>query len=216
MKIGLCGAQGTGKTTLAKQYGAHANIPYLDAAVGSFLKAWGVNLSNDNMPVVERLQVQLLLAQHIDAITKQQAAATGSFITDRTPLDVLTYSRSIAASHYHDDLVMEQYAKIHIQCLETSNANFNLTMLLHPGVPLTEADHNREQRGSLAPFYVEHIDVLMTGLLMSFNRNLSDNSLSRYAMLKKDAISMERRIAALDSLVGSYIKSVTSDALPVH
>ena len=216
MKIGLCGAHGTGKTTLAKKYSEHAQIPYLDAGAGRFLKTLGVDLSNDNMPVVERLETQFLLVQHIGTITSKQSANSGSFITDRTPVDVLAYSRDIAAPHYRDDHVMEAYSKIHIQCMEISLANFNLTLMLRPGVPLSEEDRNRPQRGSFEPFHVEQIDFLMSALINSFNRTLKSNSLSRFALLSPEAISMERRIAALDNVTESIRESATAIVAPFH
>lgn len=74
MKIGLCGAQGTGKTTLAKAYSEMSGIPYIDAKVGDFLKEIGVDLSRSDMPIVERMKAQLMVAGHIASITEGQVS----------------------------------------------------------------------------------------------------------------------------------------------
>ena len=57
-RIGITGAQGSGKTTLAKFIDEHYGIPYVDAGVGALMTRLGVNVG-DPMPLFERLQVQM-------------------------------------------------------------------------------------------------------------------------------------------------------------
>lgn len=100
MKIGLCGAQGTGKTTLAKAYSEVSGIPYIDAKVGDFLNEIGVDLSRSDMPIVERMKAQLMVAGHIASITEAPDLLKTGFIIDRTPIDVMAYTHDIAVPHY--------------------------------------------------------------------------------------------------------------------
>ncbi len=96
MKIGLCGAQGTGKTTLAKAYSEVSGIPYIDAKVGDFLNEIDVDLSRSDMPIVERMKAQLMVAGHIASITEAPDLLKTGFIIDRTPIDVMAYTPHIA------------------------------------------------------------------------------------------------------------------------
>ncbi|EBC1703269.1 dephospho-CoA kinase, partial [Salmonella enterica subsp. enterica] len=41
-RIGITGAQGSGKTTLARYIDAHYGIPYMDAGVGKLMSSLGV------------------------------------------------------------------------------------------------------------------------------------------------------------------------------
>ncbi|EOP3109197.1 AAA family ATPase [Escherichia coli] len=50
-RIGITGAQGSGKTTLAKYIDKHYGIPYVDAGVGSLMSRLGVRVG-DSMPLV--------------------------------------------------------------------------------------------------------------------------------------------------------------------
>ncbi|MBY8471154.1 dephospho-CoA kinase, partial [Escherichia coli] len=60
-RIGITGAQGSGKTTLAKYIDKHYGIPYVDAGVGSLMSRLGVRVG-DSMPLYERLQIQMEIA----------------------------------------------------------------------------------------------------------------------------------------------------------
>ncbi|HID5575012.1 TPA: AAA family ATPase, partial [Klebsiella pneumoniae] len=86
-RIGITGAQGSGKTTLAKFIDEHYGITYVDAGVGALMTRLGVNLG-DPMPLFERLQVQMEVARHIELVTR---GAEG-FVIDRTPADVMAYT----------------------------------------------------------------------------------------------------------------------------
>ncbi|HGG8793885.1 TPA: AAA family ATPase, partial [Enterobacter hormaechei subsp. hoffmannii] len=43
-RIGITGAQGSGKTTLARYIDAHYGIPYVDAGVGKLMSSLGVKV----------------------------------------------------------------------------------------------------------------------------------------------------------------------------
>ncbi|HGL3854511.1 TPA: AAA family ATPase [Klebsiella aerogenes] len=216
MKIGLCGAQGTGKTTLAKAYSEASGVPYIDAKVGEFLSDIGVDLSRSDMPIVERMKAQLMVARHIASITEAPGLHRTGFITDRTPIDVMAYSHDIAVPHHRNDEVLELYAKIHMVCLDAAAENFNLCLMLRPGVKLSSKDHCRNQRASLQPFYVNHIDMLMTSMIMSFSKKVGDGSLSRFALMQDDVIDLELRLDALREIVGGIALNSVMKCEPCH
>ncbi|EOG3724158.1 AAA family ATPase, partial [Salmonella enterica subsp. enterica serovar Cerro] len=68
-RIGITGAQGSGKTTLAKYIDEHYGVPYVDAGVGKLMSRLGVKVGEE-LPLYERLQVQMEIARHIETITR--------------------------------------------------------------------------------------------------------------------------------------------------
>ncbi|EMJ3744422.1 AAA family ATPase [Klebsiella grimontii] len=216
MKIGLCGAQGTGKTTLAKAYSEATGIPYIDAKVGDFLRGVGVDLSRDDIPVIERMKAQLMVVGHIASTIEAPGLSKTGFITDRTPIDVMAHTHDIAAPHYKNDEVMELYAQTRMVCTETTIENFNLSLILRPGVPLTEEDHQRQQRGSLNPFYVSHMDMLMSSFILSFSKLPNRGMLSRFAFMKDEVIDLALRVESLAEVVNTIATDSGHSCEPIH
>lgn len=192
LRIGICGAQGTGKTTLAKAVSEQLDIPYMDAAVGDFLKGIGVDLSNDRMPAIERMKTQLEVAKYIDEITGDNR----DFITDRTPIDVMAYSMEIALRHSQDEGVIEIFDQIRAVCDQSLFSNLNSIFLLRPGVSLTSEDYKREQRGSLAPFSVQTIDTLMLGCFMDC-RSMQNKGMNTMHIISDNTVDLDDRVQAV-------------------
>ncbi|WBM72961.1 ATP-binding protein (plasmid) [Buttiauxella sp. WJP83] len=162
-RIGIAGAQGSGKTTLAKYLDDHFGIPYVDAGVGKLMKSLGVKVG-ESMPLFERLQVQMEIARHIELITR---GAEG-FVIDRTPADVMAYTLDLVGQT-NEDRCIELAMDIERFCHQAVVSNLNAVVGLRPGVALTNADFNREQRASLDRLYVARIDALMCGELTKIN-----------------------------------------------
>ncbi|HHT4259173.1 TPA: AAA family ATPase [Klebsiella variicola] len=212
MKIGLCGAQGSGKTTMAKALSERAGIPYIDAGVGTFLSDVGIDLANDTMPIVERMKIQLLVAGHIASLTEGPGLNSTGFVIDRTPIDVMAYTHDLAAPHYQNPEVMAVYDQIRLVCEESIRENFNLTILLRPGVELTDKDRKRDQRASLDPFYVRHIDMLMSSIIFEFTSEADLGHLSKFAMMNRDVLDLNMRV---DSAIEAY-NTLTDEVRPIY
>ncbi|HHP2496777.1 TPA: AAA family ATPase, partial [Klebsiella pneumoniae] len=162
-RIGITGAQGSGKTTLAKFIDEHYGIPYVDAGVGALMTRLGVNVG-DPMPLFERLQVQMEVARHIELVTR---GAEG-FVIDRTPADVMAYTLDLVGQT-NDQRCIDLVLEIERFCHKTALSNFNAIAGLRPGVNLRAQDYERAQRGSLDRLYVARIDSLMCGELTKIN-----------------------------------------------
>lgn len=72
-RIGITGAQGSGKTTLAKFIDEHYGITYVDAGVGALMTRLGVNAIQCRF--FERLQVQMEVARHIELVNTRSGRA---------------------------------------------------------------------------------------------------------------------------------------------
>lgn len=89
LKIGICGAHGTGKTTLAKEVHALFGTPIITNLMRSFWQENGVD-DFEKLPKDIRtiFQKESLLKQ----IEAEESYITG-FITDRTVLDQIAYTK---------------------------------------------------------------------------------------------------------------------------
>ncbi|EAO1480028.1 hypothetical protein EZK69_22850 [Salmonella enterica] len=162
-RIGITGAQGSGKTTLAKYIDEHYGVPYVDAGVGKLMNRLGVKVGEE-LPLYERLQVQMEIARHIETITR----GMDGFVIDRTPADVVAYTLDLVGQS-NEDRCIKLALDIERFCHKAAVSNFNAIVGLRPGVMLTDADRKRKQRGSLDHLYVARIDALMCGELTKIN-----------------------------------------------
>lgn len=162
-RIGLAGAQGTGKTTLAKRLALKYGYKFVDAGVGALMSKLGVVVGQE-MPLYDRLQVQLAVANHI----ADKSHGSGSFVMDRTPIDVMAYTIDLF-HQVNDDRCVSLFDEIQQVCSQTVLANFNVIVGLRPGIELSQEDKERDQRGSLDPLYVRRIDALLCGELNNLN-----------------------------------------------
>lgn len=161
IRLGLSGAQGTGKTTLAKHLAQEHGYRYLDAGIGEAMSKMGVKVGSP-MPMLARLHVQLALIDHLGDVT---SGAKG-FVTDRTPFDIMAYTLDMVSTT-NDDACRSVFDVISRRCAEVIENNFNAVVCVRPGVSLSHEDYSRQQRASLDPIYVRRIDRLICGEMNS-------------------------------------------------
>lgn len=107
MKIGLCGAGGTGKTTLAKRIAELSGLPFIPSPSRACFEKHGIKTEDDqnNMTPLARKALQLDI---FDAITRSCSANTKG-VFDRTNLDNYFY----ALHRCHDTLTTEEVEHMH-------------------------------------------------------------------------------------------------------
>ncbi len=90
MRVGMCGAGSTGKTTIAEQLSAKYSVPFLPSIVRSVMQdEWGLKTEMDAaaLPAEERDQLQhMLFARRLHA-----ERAMERFVSDRTVVDHAAY-----------------------------------------------------------------------------------------------------------------------------
>lgn len=159
MTIGLVGSHRTGKTTLASLFAERQQIEFVQTSVSALFKELGYDPKLD-YDFATRLLIQRKI---LDVVDKQYCNAKSVFITDRTPLDMLSYtladvSRQNMTPEFTKEVI--QYSR---DCFEVLNRHFSILMLVSPGIKVEEA----EGKAPANEAYMEHIHYIALGLLVS-------------------------------------------------
>ncbi|MHB0416279.1 AAA family ATPase [Klebsiella pneumoniae] len=202
-RIGITGAQGSGKTTLARYIDAHYGIPYVDAGVGKLMSSLGVKVG-ERLPLYERLQVQMEIVRHIEMITR----GVEGFVIDRTPADVMAYTLDLVGQT-NDQRCIDLALEIERFCHKTALSNFNAIAGLRPGVNLRAQDYERAQRGSLDRLYVARIDSLMCGELTKINSLAKSGDLQVF-VLSETCISVDARARSIMRVIDRHVERIES------
>lgn len=187
--LGLTGANGTGKTTLARAFAEKMNIPFIQTGTSEVFARLGKDPKVE-YPVDERLAIQEAILFAIEAQYKQARDSSAMFIADRTPIDLASYMISdvqrstFKGMNPNVALMVNDYVR---RCITSTNKWFSTVVLVQPGIALIE----REGKAPACPAYMEHLNLVQTGLML-------DESLKvRHYMIPRRFTSMEDRIDSL-------------------
>lgn len=159
MSIGLTGTHRTGKSTLARAYALAENVLYLQTAVSQVFVDMGYDPKAD-YPLDIRLEIQKRI---LDALDKQYSAAGQTFITDRTPIDLMAYMLADIQRQNTTPEQARQITKYMEDCAAVTNTHFTCLVVVQPGIPVVEAEGKAPANAA----YMEHISALVMGLVVS-------------------------------------------------
>ncbi|MDQ3010100.1 MAG: ATP-binding protein [Acidobacteriota bacterium] len=185
MKIGLCGAHRTGKTTLAMELAKLKGAQFVRTRVSEIFKECGLHPAQP-MDFATRLNIQIRI---LDACESDWQAAGENFITDRTPVDLMAYTLGdIQGETQVSYLEFDRYVA---RCFEAANRFFDTLIIIQPGIPLTEA----EGKAALNKAYIEHINSLVIGLCHDERLNC------RLSRIDRKVIELSERIKQMAVIV---------------
>jgi predicted ATPase len=180
-RIGISGSHRTGKTTLAKKISTDRGIPFVQTSTSHVFKQHGLHPAAP-MDFKTRLWIQHHVIE--SAITVWQAE-TGSFVTDRTPIDFMAYTLAdIQGNTQVDFAQLETYLA---RCFEVTHQFFTTIAVLQPAIPLVY----EEGKAALNQAYIEHLNTLVIGLC--HDERLKCPSI----VVKREVVSLEDRIRAV-------------------
>jgi hypothetical protein len=185
--IGLCGAQRTGKTTLAQKYALATKTPYVETDVSGTFARLGADPKRD-YPLNERIELQREILKDYEELLKK---APFKFITDRTPVDMMAY---MLADIRRENVTDQQGGAIMSyldECLRVLNRQFTVLMVVQPGIPLVEAPGKAP--ASLG--YMEHINTLCMGIVVSEKVEAS------HFYMPRNYLDLDTRLKALEFAV---------------
>jgi hypothetical protein len=178
MSIGLCGAHRTGKTTLAEALSIQVKKPLVKTTTSEIFRQYGLDPAQP-LDFKRRLEIQKqILISYVEVWASQQQ----SFITDRTPVDLMAYT--LADIQGNTEVNFPELERYMEQCFEVTNKYFNVLIVLQPGIELIPA----EGKAALNRAYIEHLNSLVLGLC-------HDERLeSSIVCIKRDVIDLDDRI----------------------
>ena len=181
MRIGLCGSHRTGKTTLAKEVSRRTGTPFIRTCTSEVFRRAGLDPAA-TMDFKKRLWIQ---EETLEAARGIWEAAGKSFITDRTPVDMMAYMLGdIQGGTDADFNEVEKYLE---RCFSAVNSFFDALVVVQPGIPLV----HEEGKAALNPAYMEHLNYLILGLT-------ADPRLGAVVVrLERGTIAMDERARAV-------------------
>ncbi|PHM52326.1 AAA family ATPase [Xenorhabdus hominickii] len=204
-QLGLTGAQGTGKTTLAKNFSECTGIRYFDADVRGILKRNGFDCRASMSPF-ERFKMQEVIAKELF-----NSYPDDNFVTDRTPVDVVSYALAyvppdlVEGSELENEISLALFDLIS-KARKTLAEKFSHVVLVRSGFATNGKDAERLDRGSMSLAYRLKIESLMEGELFRF-ANFPSMEGIEWRCIPRDMTDLRKR---QKSLFGLYEKSFDS------
>ena len=155
MKVAICGAHRTGKTTLINALSDLA-LPIVQTQTSKVIVDCGLQ-PNGSYDFGTKLGVQHKILAHYQDVYK---AAGDSFITDRSPIDALAYTLA-EVNNATLDKYSSRLAQYTEMCISTM-WQFDKVYVLPPVIPLVHA----EGKGAITQSFINHIHALIMGLLV--------------------------------------------------
>ncbi|WP_066635215.1 AAA family ATPase [Desulfolucanica intricata] len=183
MRIGLCGAQGTGKSTLSKALAKELGLPLIEEQARIAAKLFGITRPSRDIKVRPELgrlfEVQCLILQ----LQSEERYKQG-FVSDRTVIDIAVYWSKWLA--YTTPAVMNRF--IYELCKHRAKT-YDMVLYLAPEIPL-EDDEFR----STNPEYQAELDFWVRAMLKICNP----------PVLFRVTGTLEERISQILSLIKYY------------
>ncbi len=179
--IGLCGSHRTGKTTLAREIAARSGLEFLQTTTSQVFARYGLDPSLQ-MDFSTRIWIQHKVVEAAESVWQQ---ATGMFVSDRTPIDMMAYTLAdIQGTTRVDFSELENYLD---HCFSVTNRFFSRLVIIQPAIPLI----HEEGKAALNRAYMEHLNVLIKGLC-------NDERLGcPFSLLPRDILRLDDRILEL-------------------
>jgi hypothetical protein len=190
--IGLAGAHRTGKTTLARECARVMDLPFVETNVSGIFESLGLDPAQP-MDIQTRLIVQSVI---LKVCIEKWSGYKGVFLSDRTPIDLLTYLMAEIRGDTLDQTGEQLMAKYFADCINATSRYFGLVILVQPGIPLVAAPG----KARMSPGYIEHYNALMSGILVR------KELIPQVVFMSRDTLDLNDRISVVSLAYKRMIK----------
>jgi predicted ATPase len=160
--LGLCGAHGTGKTTLAKALEQKLGIPYIPIDASNVFLQHGFHPS-DKLDIRTRLFLQQkILAKAVDIWFEVDEP---SFICDRTPLDMVAYLLADIGNGELDRHTQAEIMDYLADCFLITKRYFKKIVLIPPVICFIP----RENKAAINKPLIQSLHCTLIGLLSDWD-----------------------------------------------
>lgn len=191
MLIGLSGASGTGKTTLARTVAERAGARFVPTDVSEMARKAGFNPVAE-MTIGERIDLQHALIGQFEALVASQPSGM-CVIMDRTPLDVAAYTLAEVTMQSWKDASREKWqevCEIVTRCQRLASM-FDAIAILSELPSYDDAP----KRPRYNPAYQIHIEALIAGVAIAGHESAMVHFIR--------ATDLERRFEIIHEIIGS-------------
>ena len=194
-KIGLAGTHRTGKTTLAKAWAARHGCDYVTLSVSKILADMGMTTKQVSDCSDTRLELQQELLRRSNIAFFEKA---GSFISDRTPIDIAAYTLADAIEGYYSDAQWSVVQQIVDDCIEITNNAFHCLLMLRPEPSIGYKAEPGKPMPDMA--YQMHHSIVIAGLMRE-----EELTVPVQKMRKGKATDLPSRLAVLEHVTNTII-----------
>lgn len=181
MRIGMCGAHRTGKTTLAKALAEKLDLTPTLSGTSAIVKAHDFNMGASNR--LEHPLGMMMQRAILDALLEGEVG--DKFVADRTPIDCAAYLLADATAGAGDTYLHEEVMTYVESAARETFKRFDLLVLVPPALPFEEIDGK-------PPFnlaYQMHHHLLCRSLLLE-----REEWLTTAIEIPMEVLNLERRV----------------------
>lgn len=170
MRIGLAGAHGVGKSTIAKSLADIYGLTFITSAGAKTIKKFNFDMEHDN-----RLETGMKMqAEQLSAMIDELQGKI-SYVSDRTPIDAAAYLLADATAPAGSIFTQMDTVMYVEQAMELTAEHFDLVILVPPAIDFVE----REGRAPQNEAYREHLHMLCRGMLFDDEVSIPTGQLLR-------------------------------------
>jgi hypothetical protein len=181
--LGLCGAHGTGKTTLAIALEHKLGIPYIPIDASSVFLRHGFHPS-DKLDILIRLRLQEEILDKAGNIWFD--IDEPSFICDRTPLDMVAYLLADIGNGELSERMQSRVMDYLQTCINVTIKYFDKIVLIPPAIPFVE----REYKAAINQPLIFKLHTQLLGMLGYLDLP--------YKVMPKDCLDLCDRVQFVD------------------
>ncbi len=174
MIICLSGAHRTGKTTLAAALAKAIELEYFDTDISGAQKRLGFDSSKQDYTFEERIAIQEGLYDYfsdlLNASAKVAAEHKCTIIMDRSPLDLIGYTLSLAQASTLTEAQSDWLNGYIERCQNLTSHFVDVVVGIQPGIPL---DPSKLSSAPSNVGYIEHINHILMGAIATHRGNTS-------------------------------------------
>lgn len=202
--IGLTGAQGTGKTTLAKAFAQKQDIPVILTSTTQVMHSLGLDPAAD-YPLATRIASQRAILHAFERQYAHAQEVSPVFISDRTPLDLIAYMLAdIQRTTVLDEPELAKLVTDYVtDCYAALNRFFATVLIVQPGLPI---QRGREGKADACPAYMEHFNMIAKGSLND------DRCKVRGYLIPKAVLDLDARVKCVGNGYANAFERHTQEA----
>jgi len=156
MRIGLCGAHRTGKSTLARLFSEVNGVPMIASSVSAIALRYNFDMDHHRRDEPAFREMQNVILDTLEKSFRGQP----EFVSDRTPLDAAAYLLADMQASTGSPLFQENVLRYVDRAVQLTNELFDVVILVPPGISFEAADG--KPGANLA--YQEHHHLIVRGL----------------------------------------------------